>query len=65
MKAKWLVELDLFTDTELDLIEAIKKSGREVKTLKYIPFDDNLVSNIEKDYEKDAFINFLWFFKPW
>lgn len=44
MKSKWLVEVDLFTDTEEDLIKAIKDSGREVKTLKYIPFDDDLPS---------------------
>ncbi len=39
MKAKWLVELDLFTDIEADLIEAIKKSGREVKTLRDVSHD--------------------------
>ena len=45
MKAKWLIELDLFSDTESDLINAIKNSGREVNTIKYIPFDDNFISN--------------------
>jgi hypothetical protein len=51
MKAKWLVELDMFLDTEERLIEAIKKSGREVKTLKYIPFDDDLPSKCYKYYD--------------
>jgi hypothetical protein len=50
MKAKWLLELDLFTDTEMGLINAIKKTGREVKTMKYIPFDDDLVNRIKNDY---------------
>lgn len=52
MKVKWLVELDLFTDTEEDLIAAIRKSGREVKILKYIPFDDTLSERCEKMFDK-------------
>jgi len=51
-KSKWLLELDLFTDTELNLIDAIKRSGREVQTLKYVPFDDKLISNIENKYDE-------------
>jgi len=58
MKAKWLVELDLFTDTEEELIKAIKKSGREVKTLQYIPFDDNLVGRCSEGYEENDCVVF-------
>ena len=58
MRAKWLLELDLFTDTELGLIDAIKRSGREVKTMKYVPFDDKLVERISEDYEEEDCVVF-------
>jgi hypothetical protein len=56
-KAKWLLELDLFTDTEMNLINTIKKSGREVKTLKYIPFEQDL-NYIKKLYNENDCVIF-------
>lgn len=58
MKAQWLVELGLFTDTEDDLIKAIRKSGRTVKTIKYIPFDDELIMHAQKLYDADSCVVF-------
>jgi len=51
MKAKWLVELDLFTDTEDSLIQTIKDSGRIVKTLNRVTKDE--LSNVCRSYFDD------------
>lgn len=58
MKAQWLIELGLFTDTEDRLIDAIKRSGREYKTLKYIPFDEDLIDRCNKLYHPDDCVIF-------
>jgi len=51
VKATWLVEMGLFTDTEDRLIEAVEKSGRVVKEMKYVPFDDEIVGRCEREVE--------------
>lgn len=54
VKATWLVEMGLFTDTEDRLIEAVKKSGRIVKEMKYVPFDDEIVGRRENEVEQGS-----------
>lgn len=57
MKAKWLVELDLFLDTEVRLLESLKKHNIEHKVLKYIPFDDDFVLRCRNKFnEKDCVV---------
>lgn len=58
MKAKWLIEKGLFTDTEDNLIDALKKHNIEYKTLSYVPFDDDLLGRCEKLFPKDDCIVF-------
>jgi len=53
MKAKWLIESGLFLDTEPELLRILKEKGYEVKTLKYIPFDDDLINHCAKLYDND------------
>jgi len=42
MKSTWLIEKDLFEDTEIDLIGTVKRLGYPIKVVKYIPMDDDL-----------------------
>lgn len=53
MKPTWLVEKDIFLDTEINLIETLKEKGYPVNTVQYIPFDDDL-SRFEKITEKNV-----------
>lgn len=42
MKSTWLIEKDLFLDTEPQLIDILKQKGYPVKVVQYIPFEDDL-----------------------
>jgi hypothetical protein len=42
MKAKWLIEADVFQDNTDKLIQVLKNKGYDHHVLKYIPFDDDL-----------------------
>ena len=52
MKPKWLVEKDLFLDTEPRLIERLVKKGYTVKVVQYIPMDTDY-SKFEKMFDKN------------
>ena len=41
-KVKWLIEPDVFTDNTDKIIDLLQKDGATVKTIPYIPFDENL-----------------------
>jgi hypothetical protein len=58
MKATWLIELDLFLDTEKDMIKAIKDSGREVKTVEYVPTDDKLPAKCKNMFTPEECVVF-------
>lgn len=42
MKPTWLIEKDLFLDTEPQLIDILKQKGYSIKVVQYIPFEDDL-----------------------
>lgn len=42
MKTLWLIEKDLFLDTEPQLIDILKQKGYPIKVVQYIPFEDDL-----------------------
>jgi hypothetical protein len=58
MKAKWLVEKGLFLDTEVNLIETLKRLQIDYKFIQYIPFDDDLIGRCQKIFPKDDCIIF-------
>lgn len=57
MKPIWLIEKDLFTDTEERLITLLKEKGYSVKEVKYVPFDDDL-SRFERMFKPDDCVIF-------
>jgi len=52
MKPKWLVEADIFEDNSDKLVEIVKRKGMDIKILKYIPFDEDLVSRVSEMYDE-------------
>ena len=40
MKANWLLETDVFSESLTRLVEEIKRQGMEVKIASYIPYED-------------------------
>ena len=57
MKPKWVIEKDMFLDTEETLIRILKEKGYEVKVVNYIPFDDDY-SRFEKMFEPEDCVIF-------
>ncbi len=57
MKTKWLIEKNLFTDTEPYLIKVLKKKQIEYKLIEYIPFENDL-SYISKLFNDDDCVVF-------
>jgi hypothetical protein len=58
MKAKWLVEIGVFDDTEEDLLKTLKKLDIEYNVLKYIPFDDDIAIRALKIYGENECVVF-------
>lgn len=58
MKAKWLIEADVFEDNSDKLVDIIKRKGMDVKILQYIPFDDDLVGRVSRMYDENDCVIF-------
>jgi hypothetical protein len=58
MKAKWLIEADVFQDNTDKLISVLKNKGIDHHVLKYIPFDDDLPKRCLDIYGPDECVVF-------
>jgi hypothetical protein len=58
MKAKWLVEANIFEDNTDKLIGILKQKGIDHHVLKYIPFDDDLPNRCLKIYGPEECVVF-------
>ncbi len=58
MKAKWLIEADVFQDNTDKLIQVLKNKGYDHHVLKYIPFDDDLAKRCLDIYGRDECVVF-------
>jgi hypothetical protein len=55
---KWLIEKGMFVDTEDKLIQTLKDKNIEVKTLSYVPFDEEVADRANKLYPNQTDVVF-------